>query len=98
MENATPLDDLAGWIDVLRKAQGEKSRAEEVIAQARTKIEEALGETEIGTIDGTPVVRWTHVTSERFDQKKAKALLGEQATACMVASQSRRFTLVDADA
>jgi len=89
------LDDLAGWIDVMRTAQTEKAKAEEVIKQARSKIEDALGEAEVGTVAGLPVVRWTHVTSERFDQKKAKALLGEQASDCMVASESRRFTLVE---
>jgi hypothetical protein len=89
------IDEVAGWIDVLRTAQGEKAKAEDVIAQARAKIEEALGEAEVGNVGGVPVVRWTFVRSERFDQKKAKAILGDAAAECMVASESRRFTLVD---
>lgn len=96
MSNAKDIDDVAGWVEVLRRAQAERQRAEEVIAQARERIEDALGDAEVGTVAGTPVVRWTFVRSERFDQKKAKALLGDDAAACIVPTESRRFTLVDA--
>jgi hypothetical protein len=92
----TPLDTLTGWLDVLRTATAEKKRAEEVIDAARVHLEEALGEDEVGTVDGQPVVRWAHVTSQRFDQKKAQGLLTpEQVAECTVASESRRFTLVE---
>lgn len=94
---ATAIDALAGWISVYRAAVAEKKRAEEVIAQAREKIEDALGDAEVGTVDGQPVVRWTFVRSERFDQKKAKALLGDDAAACIVPTESRRFSLVDGE-
>ena len=95
MTTTRDLDDLAGWVTVLREATKEKKRAEEVIAQAREKIEDALGDAEVGTVAGAPVVRWTFVRSERFDQKKAKALLGDDAAACIVPTESRRFTLVE---
>jgi len=91
----TPIDGLAGWVDVLRAATAEKARAEAVIEQARGKIEEALGDMEVGTVAGIPVVKWTHVTTNRFDQKKAKEFLGDAAESFMVPSTSRRFTLVD---
>lgn len=92
----TRLDTLTGWLDVLRTATAEKKRAEEVIDAARVHLEEALGEDEVGTVDGQPVVRWAHVTSQRFDQKKAQGLLTpEQVAECTVASESRRFTLVE---
>lgn len=91
------IDEIVGWVTVLRKATEEKKRAEEVIAQAREKIEDALGDAEVGTVDGQPVVRWTFVRSERFDQKKAKALLGDDAAACIVPIETRRFTLVDGE-
>lgn len=93
----TELDEIKGWLDVYRAAAAEKAKAEDVMAQAREKIEDALGDDEVGTIGGQPVVRWTFVRSERFDQKKAKALLGDDAAACIVPTESRRFTLVEAD-
>ena len=92
----TPLDELRGWIDIYTAGQEAKAKAEEAMAVAREKIEDALGDDEVGTVDGAPVVRWTHVTSTRFDQKAAKALLTQtQLAKCMVASESRRFTLVE---
>jgi hypothetical protein len=93
----TPLDELKGWLDVYRAAHAEKSRAEAVMAQAREKIEDALGDDEVGTVDGEPVVRWTFVRSTRFDQKRAKAILGEEYDACLVPTESRRFSLVTGD-
>ena len=88
------LDDIAGWVDVLRHATEEKRKAEDVIAQARQRIEDALGDEEVGVVGGVPVVRWTFIKSERFDQKKAKALLGDSAADCIVPMETRRFTLV----
>ena len=94
---STALDELKGWLDVYRAAAAEKSRAESVMAQAREKIEDALGDDEVGTVDGAPVVRWTFVRSSRFDQKKAKAILGDEYDACLVPVETRRFTLVSGD-
>ena len=63
----------------------------------RKAAEEKSGDSEVGTIDDKPVVRWTFVHAERFDQKKAKEILGDDAAACMVPTVSRRFTLVTGD-
>jgi len=95
MTDTRPLDDLTGWIDVLRYAIAEKTRIESVIAQARGKLEDALGEAEVGTVDGAPVVKWTYVTSSRFDQKKARDFLGDTADDFMTQTTTRRFTLTD---
>lgn len=94
----TALDELAGWVTIYRQAQDTIAKAEEAKAVAREKIEDALGDDEVGTIAGEPVVRWTYVHSERFDQKKAKAILGDDAAACVVPTETRRFTLVTPEA
>lgn len=95
----TGIDHLAGWLGILREAQAQKAKAEEAIRVARQHIEDALGDDEIGTIAGAPVVRWTRVTSRRFDASKAKELLApEQVEACTVESTTRRFTVVEASA
>jgi predicted phage-related endonuclease len=94
----TPIDELKGWLAIYREAKNAIAKAEEAAQMAREKIEDALGDDEVGTIDGEPVVRWTFVRSERFDQKKAKAILGDDAAACMVPTETRRFTLVEAGA
>jgi len=96
--NEIALDDLAGWIAVYREGQLKKTAAEELMSTARAKIEDALGNADTGTIHGIPVVRWTHVITNRLDTKLAKTFLTpEQLAAATVESESRRFTLVDGE-
>lgn len=93
---AQSLDDIQGWVTILRQYTLERDKAQATIDLARTKIEEALGDADTGEIGGVPVVKWTHVTSNRFDGKKAKALLTpDQVDECMTAIESRRFVLLD---
>ena len=90
--------DMKGWIELLRLSQADIKALEEKVAVAREKIQEALGDNEIGLIDGTPVVRWTKVTSTRLDMKKAKEVLDPKILAFLSSeSTSRRFTLVEPD-
>jgi hypothetical protein len=93
---AQSLDEVQGWFTILRSYTEQRDKAQEFIDLARSKIEEALGENETGLLAGVPVVKWTHVTSNRFDQKKAKAFLtDEQAAQCINTVESRRFVLLD---
>lgn len=95
-DNETAIDNLAHWVEVLHEAKAEIAAQEERIAVAREKIEAALGDAETGTVGGEPVVRWTHVTSRRFDQTLAKARIpGDLLVQCYTESTSRRFALVD---
>jgi predicted phage-related endonuclease len=92
-----PLD-MAGWIELYKKTQADIKVLEEKVAAAKEKIQEALGENEVGLIDGSPVVRWTKVTSTRLDMKKAKEVLDPKILAFLSSeSTSRRFSLVDTD-
>jgi predicted phage-related endonuclease len=92
-----PLD-ISGWIELYKKTQADIKVLEEKVAAAKEKIQEALGENEIGLIDGSPVVRWTKVTSTRLDMKKAKEVLDPKILAFLSSeSTSRRFSLVDTD-
>lgn len=90
--------DMKGWIELLKLSQAEIKALEEKVAAAREKIQEALGENEIGTLDGSPVVRWTKVTSTRLDLRKAKEVLAPSILGFLsTESVSRRFTLVESD-
>jgi predicted phage-related endonuclease len=92
-----PLD-MAGWIELYKKTQADIKVLEEKVAAAKEKIQEALGENEVGLIDGSPVVRWTKVTSTRLDMKKAKEVLDPKILAFLSSeSTSRRFSLVETD-
>jgi len=90
------LGDVARWVDVLKKATAAKREAEERIEIARGHIEAALGDAETGLVDGWPVVRWTRITSRRFDQTLAKTKIPADVLAsCYTDSISRRFSIVD---
>ena len=92
------IDNLAGWLDLLREATHRKGIEDEQIKICRAKIEEALGESEIGTIRGMPVVSWKWVKSNRLDQTLAKEMLtAEQLAACMTETTMRRFVVVSND-
>ena len=94
----TEIDDLAGWLDLLRQATRRKGEEDEQIKICRAKIEEALGESEIGTVNGMPVVSWKWVKSNRLDQTLVKEMLTrEQLAECMTEVNSRRFVLVGND-
>ncbi len=90
-----PLD-VAGWLELYKKTQAEIKALEEKASTAKEKIQEALGDNEVGTRDGSPVVRWTKVTSTRLDMKKAREVLDPKILEFLSSeSTSRRFTLVD---
>ncbi len=92
-----PLD-TAAWITLYRKTQAEVKALEEKLEQAKAKIQESMGENEIGLIDGRVAVRWTKVTTTRLDITKAKEILDERVYAFLSReSTSRRFTLADPD-
>jgi predicted phage-related endonuclease len=89
---------VAHWVEQYRQAKNEISKLTEQADIARSHIEAALGQAEIGTVQGNPVVRWKSVQSTRLDVKKAREILPEQVLdILMVKSDSRRFILVDPD-
>lgn len=89
------LGSAGNWLMRYREIQSQIKDLEEQLAQARAHVEEALGESSVGVIDGKPVVKWVWVESTRFDQKKAKELLDPgQLQACMTTQRIRRFDIV----
>jgi predicted phage-related endonuclease len=90
--------DIGLWLELYRKIQADIKMLEEKAATAKEKVQAALGENELGLIDGSIAVRWTHVTSTRLDMKKAREVLDPKILAFLSSeSTSRRFTLVEAD-
>ena len=96
MSNEIELDALANWVMHLKQLRADRAEIDEQIEQAENQIKDALGDAETGTIGGDPVIKWTHIVTNRFDQKAAKAILSdEQIAACTKPSESRRFTIVE---
>ena len=97
MSAEVELDALVNWVVHLKQLRQDRNMIDEQIELAEGHIKDALGDAEIGTIGGEPIVKWTHVITNRFDQKAAKALLtDDQVAACTKPSESRRFTIVEA--
>jgi hypothetical protein len=97
MSTEVELDALVNWVIHLKQLRQDRNMIDEQIELAEGHIKDALGDAEIGTLNGEPIVKWTHVITNRFDQKAAKALLtDDQVTACTKPSESRRFTIVEA--
>jgi len=89
---------VIAWLDLYKKLQAEIKQLEERAADARTHIEHALGDAEIGTFNGKAVVRWSKVVTNRFDTSEAKKILAPAIYAYLSKeSTSRRFTVVVED-
>lgn len=91
-------ESIAMWLEQYRSALAKIKEWEEVADVARSHIESALGDAEVGLYKGQQVVRFTTVTSTRFDVKRAKELLPPQVLDVLqIQTNSRRFTLVNQD-
>jgi predicted phage-related endonuclease len=83
------------WLEQYRHALAKIKEWEEVADVARSHIEASLGDNEIGLYKGQEVVRFTTVTSMRFDVKRAKEILPPQVLDVLqIQSNHRRFTLI----
>ena len=96
MSSEIELDSLTNWVMMLKQLRADRAEIDEQIEVAEGQIKDALGDAEVGTIGGEPVIRWSHVITNRFDQKAAKSMLtDDQINACTKPSESRRFTIVE---
>ena len=90
--------DTFNWVDRYRYTMREIKELQEVADIARSHIEAAMGDCQIGFHHNRPVVKWTTVTTERLNTKMVKeALTPELLEQFTTTSISRRFSLVDED-
>lgn len=91
-------NNVAAWLEQYKSALAKIKEWQEVADTARSHIEQALGENEVGLFHNKPVVRWTFVESKRFDTKRAREILPAQVIEALeVTSTARRFTIVNED-
>jgi len=72
-ETTVKLDQLRDDLNAYSQAAAEIEKWKAVQAAARARIEEALGEAEVGTIDGLRAVTWTHSERTTLDAKRLQA-------------------------
>jgi predicted phage-related endonuclease len=85
--------DAENWLALIRQCDRDIKDLEEAKKLARVRIEQMLGDAELGMLDGRPAVHWTVVASRRLDQRKLKEQAPDLVEACTVTQLSRRFTL-----
>ena len=83
---------LAAYIEAKVKIKEWQEKAD--IAQEQVKS--ALGDAEVGLVNGREAVRWTTVESSRIDTKKIREILPEDLVAKLETTLvTRRFTIVE---
>lgn len=89
------VDAVADWISAYRTAKDNAAKWAELADRARSHITEALGDAEVGVIDGKPVVRHAFVHKRRVNLPKMRDEHPELVEQFTVAAVERRFTLID---
>lgn len=89
--------EATNWLALIADCDAKIKDLEEIRKIARGHLERMLGDAEVGLVDGQPAVRWSFVSSRRFDQSKFKAAHPDLAREFMVEGVGRRFTLAGGD-
>jgi len=83
---------LTGYIEAKAKVKEWTEKADLMAEQVKA----ALGESEIGLVNGREAVRWSTVESRRIDVKKLREVLPAEAIEKLeTVTVSRRFTIVE---
>ena len=91
---STPLDNLKAHLEILRFTRAKISEYQEMADRSKAAIQEALGPSEIGTVEGQPAVKWTHWKVTRLDQKALKAAEPDIVARYMTTTEQRRFEVL----
>lgn len=90
----TDLTAIAAQVELLKYCKRKEAELKAIAQQARSAIEEALGDSEIGTVGGEEVVRWRHIKTHRLDQKALKADHPDIVAGYTEAVETRRFEVL----
>lgn len=83
---------LVGYIEAKAKIKEWTEKADMMAEQVKS----ALGDSEIGLVNGREAIRWTTVESRRLDTAKIRELLtDEQVSLLETVTISRRFAVVE---
>lgn len=89
------ISHVAQHVEILRHVKAEQSRLKEIEAAARAMIEDAIGDDEVGTVDGKVVVTFKHIKSNRLDQGLLKSLHPDVYEDCKAVGESRAFKVAE---
>ena len=92
---AVDLGELRWAVETLRWCKDRKAELKEAEEKARDAIEQALGDNDIGTLDGHDVVKWKYYKRTALDQKVLKAGFPDIFATCTRTHEVRRFEVLD---
>ena len=93
MTDTVNLDGLKAQLAIIRHCKAKRAELDELESNAKASIQTALGDAEVGTVDGRVAVRWTTVRRNAVDQRLLKQKHPDIAAEVMTVSESRRFTI-----
>jgi predicted phage-related endonuclease len=91
----TALDDLAAKVALLRQTNQKIAKYAKVQAELQHAIKARLGDMEVGTIAGRPVVTWKRTLRVAVSQKLLKQRYPEIASEVCDITEVRTFKVLD---
>lgn len=89
--NTVDLAAVRDHIAALKTVEAQLRALNETKASLQNDIKAALGDNEVGQLDGTTVVTWTRTKRNALDQKALKAAEPELFAQYMAATEVRSF-------
>lgn len=93
--NETTLDHIKSHVDIIRYVKKKQAELKEIEENSRAAIEEALGDNEIGTLEGHTAIRWKRIKTNRLNQRKLKEKHPEIVALFSEQTEVRRFEVVE---
>ena len=94
---AVDLEKLRWAVEALAMVRDRKAELKATEELARDAIEQALGDSDEGELDGHVVVTWKYQKRNALDQKFLRDTYPELYASCKRVTEVRRFTLVEDD-
>lgn len=91
----TDLESLRWAVETLRWAKERKAEIKVLEDQARDALEQALGDNEVGVLDGHAAITWKTHQQTRLDQQTLKKTFPDIYDVCRKTVDVRRFEIVD---
>lgn len=89
--NTADLAEVRDSIDALRYIDTQIDALKDTKAQLQADIKQALGDNEIGVLDGTPIVTFKRTKRTALDQRALKAEQPELVQQYMTSTEVRTF-------
>lgn len=89
------LTSVRASVEILQLCRQRIAEFNELAKTHRGIIEEAMGQHDVGLVDGEPVVHWSHYKENRFDQSAFGAEYPDLLEQFKAAKEKRRFEVLD---